>query len=342
MTSPNAPRPVCIIGLGLIGGSLLRDLAAAGYSVYGYNRSTSGARSARKAGFDVSDDLDDTLRKANDDAAIIVLAVPMGAVSGILDRVVELAPRCGITDVVSVKGPVYDEIRRHGLERRYVGGHPMAGTQFSGWRASKEGLFVRAAWVITYDYAAECEERGERTPQEWIDLFSDVTRMIVRVKAEAVPARVANHDMAVARVSHLPHVIASALSVVGDHGGIMAQSLAAGSFKDATRVAATDPALQRAMCESNAASLVVALDDFIHQLNQARDALDSDEPNIAELIEFGHRTRTRLEARSGARKESVSPVKISSRPVLRLHPGGPHWVRQLAQTEDIGGRIEIF
>ena len=343
MKALDVKRPVCIVGLGLIGGSLLRDLTAAGrLSAYGYNRSTSGTRTAVREGFDASDDLDAVLRRAAADNALIVLAVPMGAVGPVLDKIVELAPHCGITDVVSVKKPVYEEIRARGLESRYVGGHPMAGTEFSGWRASREGLFNRAAWVVTYDYAAELDAAGERVPQEWIDIFSDVVRLTHAVKAEAVPARVAHHDAAVARVSHLPHVVASALSIVGDNGGTLAQSLAAGSFKDATRVAGTAPELQRAMCESNADALVAALDEFIAILHDARAGLDSEKPDVSELVEAGHRTRVRLEARSGARKESVSPVKISSRPVLRLHPGGPNWVRQLAQTEDLGGRIEIF
>lgn len=320
----------------------MRDLAAAGRTVYGYNRSTSGTRSAVKEGYDVSDKLDEVLTRANGDKALLVLAVPMHAVEDVLDHIVAHAPDCGITDVVSVKTPVYEAIKARGLDARYVGGHPMAGTEHSGWKASHTGLFERAAWVITYDYAAELDAAGRPVPQEWIDLFTDVTTMAQNAKAEAVPSLVANHDAAVARVSHLPHVIAAALSVVGDHGGLLAQSLAASSFKGATRVAGTAPDLQRAMCESNAPALVGALDEFIAQLEDARAALASDDPNIKELVEAGHRTRLRLEARSGASKDSVSPVKISSRPVMRLHPGGPHWVRQLAQTEDIGGRIEIF
>ena len=335
-------RPICVIGLGLIGGSLLRDLVDAKQTAYGYSRPNSGTRAAIKEGFDISEELDDVLTRANDDHALLVVAVPMTAVDEVLDRIVELAPNCGITDVVSVKSPVYDAVRARGLESRYVGGHPMAGTEKSGWKASQSGLFTRAAWVITYDYAVECQEEGRHVDQEWIDLFSDVVRMVVRVGAEAVPARVANHDASVARVSHLPHIIAEALSVVGDHGGLLAQSLAAGSFKDATRVAGTRPELVQAMCESNAPALVGALDDFIEQLQEARTALDQENPDISELAQAGHRTRLRLEARSGARKESVSPVKISSRPVLRLHLGSPNWVRQLAQTEDLGGRIEIY
>ena len=342
MTYRDVTRPICIIGLGLIGGSLLRDLVAAGHPAYGYTQSTSGMRAAVKEGFEATDNLDKALTRAEEDAALVVVAAPMGAVEAILDAVAEHAPSCGITDVVSVKTPVYEAIKARGLESRYVGGHPMAGTEFSGWKASHSGLFHRAAWVVTYDYAAELEEAGQRVPQSWTDLFSDVVRMIINTKAEAIPTRVANHDAAVARVSHLPHVLANTLSVVGDNGGTLAQSLAAGSFKDATRVAGTEPELQRAMCESNSEALVSALDETIELLQQARASLAQETPSVAELVESGHRARTRLEARSGAREESVSPIKISSRPVLRLHPGGPGWVRQLSQTEDLGGRIEIY
>ncbi|STC69391.1 prephenate dehydrogenase [Corynebacterium pilosum] len=330
------------MGLGLIGGSLMRDLVKAKHTVFGYNRSVSGTRSAVKEGFEVSDNLEEVLQRAEEVAATIVIAVPMHAVAEVLDAIVEHAPTCGITDVVSVKKPVYDLVRERGLENRYVGGHPMAGTEKSGWGSSLEGLFTGAAWVVTYDYALECEEQGTPVPSEWISLFTDVVQIILGAKAEAIPVSVRKHDEAVGRVSHLPHVVAEALSIVGDNGGTLAQSLAAGSFKDATRVAGTAPELVRAMCETNAKALVYSLDEMIGILQEARDNLDSDEPNITELVDAGHRAHTRLEARSGARRESVSPVKISSRPVMRLHPGGPGWVRQLVQAEDLGGRIEIF
>lgn len=312
------------------------------HAVYGYNHSTSGARIALKQGYDVTDDLPAILQRAEADGALIVIAVPMNAVASVLDSIQEHAPTCGITDVVSVKTEVRQLIIERGMEPRYVGGHPMAGTSKSGWENSQTGLFKNAAWVITYDYAAECEARGERVSKEWEDLFADVVRMTLMVHAEAVPVRVANHDAAVARISHLPHVLAETLAVVGDNGGILAQSLAAGSFKDGTRVAGTAPALVRQMCETNATALVQALDEALELLQDARDSLAADEPSLAALADAGFRARTRIEARSGARKESVSPIKISSRPVLRLHPGAPNWVAQLRQSESLGGRIEIF
>lgn len=334
----NVSRSVCIIGLGLIGGSLLRDLAAAGHPVFGYNHSTSGARRAAKQGFDVTNKLPDILARAESEGALIVVAVPFNAVGPILDAISEHAPSCGITDVVSVKSQVYEQVKARGMESRYVGGHPMAGTSQSGWDNSQTGLFRGAAWAVTYDYAAE----NETVDKFWTDLFTDVVRLVGMVKAEAMPVRVDAHDEAVARVSHLPHVLAESLAIIGDRGGILAQSLAAGSFRDATRVAGTRSDLVRQMVETNAPAVVKSLDEMIAMLQDARARLDSPEPNIASLADAGFAARTRLEARSAGNRDSVSPVKISSRPVLRLSPGTRGWVSQLRQAESMGGRIDVF
>ncbi|MCS5478251.1 prephenate dehydrogenase [Corynebacterium sp. YIM 101645] len=335
MTSTNLSRPICILGLGLIGGSLMRDLAAREVHVYGYNRSTDAARAAHDAGFDVSIDLTATLQRAERDGALIVLATPMPAIPALLDAIIGHAPSCGITDVVSVKAEVYNLVRERDLQDRYVGGHPMAGTAESGWEASRTGMFTRAAWVITYDHAPGASLR-------WIALWTDVVRMILAVGADAIPSRVDRHDAAVARISHLVHVFAETLAIVGDNGGALAQSLAAGSFRDSTRVAGTHPALVQAMCETNAPAVVTALDEALELLHDARASLTQDNPDISALTEAGYSARVRFDARHGARGESVSPVKITSRPLLRLSPGAPGWVGQLEQAEALGGRIEIF
>ena len=313
----------------------MRDLQARGERVYGFT--LHGAGAARRDGFDVSDSVEEVLRRAEDDGALVVVAVPMRAVASVLDQVAEFAPSCGITDVVSVKKPVYDLVVERGLESRYVGGHPMAGTEFSGWTASQEGLFTSAAWAVTFDYARE--HPGDPA---WAELFTVVCRMAAVVGAEAVPVSVDRHDEAVARVSHLPHVIAEALALVGDRGGTLAQSLSAGSFRGATRVAGTEPELVRAMCETNAEAVVKTLDEIIPLLQDARASLASPRPDLEQLVGAGYRAVTRMGARKGARAESVSPVKISSRPVMRIQLGADGWVKALRQTESLGGRIDVF
>ena len=339
MTLKLISRPVCILGLGLIGGSLLRDLHALDQDVYGYNRSQSGARAGTKEGFDVSADLPATLARAESDGALIVLATPMTAIPELLDALAAHAPSCGFTDVVSVKKEVYRLVRERGMADRYVGSHPMSGTEESGWKASTTGLFAGAAWVITFDHAADTTT--SEPSSSWISLWADVARLIKAVRAEAIPARVDAHDATVARISHLPHILAETLATVGDNGGALALSLAAGSFRDGTRVAGTAPHLVRARCESNAPALVTALDEAIELLTQARAGLTAAEPTIEELVDSGHRSRQRFDARTGSFKESVSPIKVSSRPVLRINPGGPGWIRTLVQAESLGARIEV-
>lgn len=330
-------RPVCVLGLGLIGGSLLRALKAHDVAVFGYNRSPSTARAASNDGFDTSSDLVATLQRAAVTDALIVLATPMPAIPALLDAIAEHAPNCGFTDVVSVKQRVYELVLERGLEDHYVGSHPMAGTADSGWAATNAQLFTGAAWVITYDHALESEPSAG-----WVRLWSDVAAIATQVGSDLIPARVAQHDAAVARISHLPHLLAEALAITGDAGGALALSLAAGSFRDGTRVAGTNPSMVRAMCETNAVALREALDETLSLLHDARRHLDGPDVNLEELVDAGYRSRVRFEARShGPKPPAGSPVAISARPVFRVHPGGPGWVNQLKQAEMIGASIEV-
>ncbi|MGB6050530.1 MAG: prephenate dehydrogenase/arogenate dehydrogenase family protein, partial [Rhodococcus sp. (in: high G+C Gram-positive bacteria)] len=116
--------PVCVLGLGLIGGSVLRAAVRAGRTAWGYNRSADAIAGSAEAGFDTGTDLAAALIRAADTDALIVIAVPMPAVDSILDAIGEYAPDNRITDVVSVKAEVADAVARHGLSPRYVGGHP--------------------------------------------------------------------------------------------------------------------------------------------------------------------------------------------------------------------------
>ncbi|CKM16427.1 prephenate dehydrogenase [Mycobacterium tuberculosis] len=142
---------MCVLGLGLIGGSIMRAAAAAGREVFGYNRSVEGAHGARSDGFDAITDLNQTLTRAAATEALIVLAVPMPALPGMLAHIRKSAPGCPLTDVTSVKCAVLDEVTAAGLQARYVGGHPMTGTAHSGWTAGHGGLFNRAPWVVSVD-----------------------------------------------------------------------------------------------------------------------------------------------------------------------------------------------
>ncbi|ACU34139.1 prephenate dehydrogenase [Actinosynnema pretiosum subsp. pretiosum] len=272
-------RELCVVGLGLIGGSVLRAAVAAGWTAWGATASEEDAGTARADGFDVVD-LVEALARAQRSDALVVLAVPLPAV----ERVLRMLPAgVRLTDVVSVKGPVADLVGRCAPSARYVGGHPMAGTSASGWAASDVALFRGAAWVVAAEDGCD------------LDVLGDVVRLALAVGAHVVPTDADEHDVAVARVSHLPHVLAAVLASVGAEGGPLALALAAGSFGDATRVAGSDPDLVRAMCEGNRNALLGAVDDALGRLGAARGSLAST-GGLAKTIDAGHAARGRLDA----------------------------------------------
>ena len=184
----------------------------------------------------------------------------MPALAGMLAHIGELAPDCPLTDVTSVKRAVLDEVVAAGLLERFVGGHPMTGTAHSGWAAGHAGLFTRAPWVVSVDDHVD--------PVVW----SMVMTLALDCGAVVVPAKSDEHDAAAAAISHLPHLLAEALAVTAGEVPL-AFALAAGSFRDATRVAGTAPDLVRAMCEGNSGQLLPAADRVIELLSRARDSL---------------------------------------------------------------------
>ena len=304
--------PVCVLGLGLIGGSVLRAAVAAGREAVGYNRSFEGAAAARREGFAATTDLGEALSWAAERSALIVLAVPMPALGTLLAAIHRAAGDCPLTDVISVKGPVLAEVRAAGLLDRYVGGHPMAGTAHSGWPAGNAELFRGAPWVLSVDEHVNAV------------VWSQAMHLVLDCGSFVVPAKSAEHDAAAACISHLPHVFAEVLAASASDVPL-AYALAAGSFRDGTRVAGTDPDLVRAMCEANADELLPVLDRALRMLRDARESL-ADKRSLAELVEAGYAARVRFE--HFARPEIVTAVL-----------GEENWREELAAAGRAGAVI---
>jgi prephenate dehydrogenase len=247
---------IAVIGLGLIGGSLLRALAAAGHDVVGFDADPETRVLARKAGFRIAG----SVRETVDGSAVAALAVPLQVLP---DVVADLDGYGGlVTDVTSVKGPVRDLLKG----RRFVGGHPMAGKETSGFAAAEVGLFDGCAWVL-------CLEQDETDLGDWLLLAGLFTGMGARV----TPMTAAEHDTAVARISHVPHLFAAVLAQqLGESP--LAGALAAGSFRDGTRVAATRAELTAAMCGGNREAVRGELTRLIGELTTMADALDRPDP----------------------------------------------------------------
>jgi prephenate dehydrogenase len=308
MTKP----PVCVLGLGLIGGSVLRAAAEAGRQAFGYNRTVDAVQAARLDGFDATAHLDEALGRAAESKALVVLAVPAPALSILLGYIRDLAPECPLTDVTSVKAAALQEVQKVDLEANFVGGHPMAGTTHSGWSAGNARLFVGAPWVVSVDDHVD--------PWVWMT----VTTLALDCGAIVVPARSDEHDAAAAAISHLPHLVAEAVAVTASEVPL-AFALAAGSFRDVTRVAATAPELVRAMCENNADELVPVLDRTIKLLTRARGGL-AKKGSVAELIDDGHAAKARYD---GFPRHDIAGITV----------GEEGWRKQLAAAGRAGGVI---
>lgn len=302
--------PVCVLGLGLIGGSLLRAAVAAGREAWAYNRSPGAVDAAVSDGFDASTDLPAVLCRAATSDALVVVAVPMPAVDAVIAAVAEHAPNVALTDVVSVKSAVAAAVAARGMSARFVGGHPMAGTAESGWDAGTADLFRDAVWVVTVDDDADP------------DVWQRVAGLALDCGSVVVPAESAEHDAAVARISHLPHMLAEALALAGAGGGDLALALAAGSFRDGTRIAGTAPALVDAMCEGNATALLAALDETLEVLRTAREQLA--DGSTGELTRAGHAARQRYEQRERL-------------PIFGIVPGDDNWIERLRDAGRRGG-----
>lgn len=280
--------------------------------MWGWNRSAGSINEAVADGYDVGTDLVAALTRAAAEDALVVVAVPLPAVDSVLAAVAEHAPAAALTDVVSVKAEVAAAVAARGLRARYVGGHPMAGTDNSGWSATDPALFDGAVWVVGTD--------------PWVDaqVWVRVAHLALDCGAVVVPAESTEHDRAVARISHLPHLLAEALAVVGSAGGPLALGLAAGSFRDGTRVASSRPSLVRAMTEGNGSALAVALDEALQALSDARRELELGSTRT--LVDAGHTARMHYE-----RHERFDITDVS--------PGEPGWRESLTAAGRRGGVV---
>jgi prephenate dehydrogenase len=315
---------IAVIGLGLIGGSLLQGLAGGGrHRVLGFDadpaiRATARDAAARRPAAQRWQ-ITATIRDAAADAELVFLAVPLAAVDTALDALVSSGFSGLISDVTSVKGAVREAVAERFSRAAtpvagFIGGHPMTGREVSGFANADPKLFTGCAWVLCLDDAAALGD--------WLTVADLVTELGARV----VPLTTEEHDRAVAIVSHVPHLMANALAATAADD-LPALTLAAGSFRDGTRVAAHRPDLVAAMCGGNVAAVRAALDELRRRLDEAADRLDQRDPAkaIREWAGEGHQARTAWPPDPGRPQQ----VPVSADMLLRLGRAGG-WITTVA------------
>jgi prephenate dehydrogenase len=303
---------IAVLGLGLIGGSLLSALRQAGLSVVGYDIDPQTAAAASASGFPVTWTPADAVRGAD----LVILAMPLPQVAGAVQSIAaHLEPGTLLTDVGTLKRPVADAVAELAPGATFVGGHPLAGTEESGWGATDPLLFRDAPWALTIEDDTD------------LDAWLRVAELVCDLGAKPVPTTIAEQDAAVARVIGLPHVLAEALALTGLAGGPLGLSLASGSYISGSRVARTRPDLVATWCDGNAA-LVDALDDAIDHLRSSRDEL-ANGGSVFDLAKAGHDARINWEHR---RFEQVElPVSVAE---LREHGRLGGWVTAVLHSDD--------
>lgn len=238
-----------VLGLGLVGGSVLRRL---GGEAVGWDPDPATRRAARAAGLAVADDLD-----ALAPAAVLVCAPP-GATAPAMRDALARWPDAVVFDAASVKRPIAAALA--GADHaRFLLSHPLAGREASGFAASDPDLFTGAVW-------AACPVR--ETP---VTLLADLSALTDRLGAALTVLSPADHDRLVARTSHAPHLIASALAASAVRDEPLAAVTSGGALRDMTRVAAADPALWEEILRLNGDEVAHALDAFAAALRRAPD-----------------------------------------------------------------------
>lgn len=287
------------IGLGLIGGSIARAIREAApkafIMAYTPHRETVDRAFEEKI-------IDRPLYEIGEDfreCDYIFLCAPVEINNDNLRTLLpHIGPGTTITDIGSVKTPIHELVKELGLESQFIGGHPMAGTERIGFANSKARLLENAYYIIT---------RTDCSSDERVAAYTDLVRLL-----GAIPLVVSyrQHDYITAAISHVPHVIsASLVNLVRDNDSEdqLMKTIAAGGFKDITRISSSSPVMWNQICMTNAFNISELLGRYIDSLCDIKLAIDEhDEARVLKFFE-------------GAREYRESFIDASSGPIKKMY-----------------------
>lgn len=284
------------IGLGLIGGSVAKAIR----KYYPDHELVAFDKSRETLALAVQEGTIDTACSSIDDnfkgCGYIFLCAPVSCNTAYLSQLKEIVrDGCILTDVGSVKTSIHEEITALGMEENFIGGHPMAGSEKSGFANSKAHLIENAYYILTP--SSKVSEGKVRAYKDFVS----------SLKALPVVLDYHEHDHVTGTISHLPHIIASSLvNFVRDTDteDELMKALAAGGFKDLTRIASSSPVMWQQICLKNGENISHILGQYIEALKTAKDALDSgDEKALYTLFESSR------DYRDSMPDSSAGPIK---------------------------------
>jgi prephenate dehydrogenase len=312
---------VAVLGTGLIGGSIGLSLHGRGIEVHGYDGDAQRLARAKELGAITLgfDSVEDAVAGTD----LTVVAVPVGAIADLAVRALDAGAPV-VTDVGSVKGPVVAAVEsaRPQLAPQYIGGHPMAGSEQEGVDGARADLFVGATWVLT-PTASTAE-----------GAFTSLRALVRSLGADVVAVTPEHHDVLVAFVSHVPQLAASTLMDVAteheeEHRTLL--RLAAGGFRDMTRIAAGHPAIWPDILGANRDAVLDALDAYLDALRAARDLVAGDDRDgLLQLLDRARAARRSLPVGAAVATDLVElRVPVPDRPGV------------LAEVTTLAGRLGV-
>ena len=255
------------IGLGLIGGSIARAVRYfyPDTEIIAHSRTRASVEQAVADG--VINRVIDQIDEDFSDCTYIFLCAPVSSNAKYLEQLKPLiGPDCIITDVGSTKTDIHEKVTDLDMEANFIGGHPMAGSEKTGYESSTDHLLENAYYIIT--------PTKKSTPEQ----IDRIRQVALGIGALPIVLDYHEHDFSVAAISHLPHLVASSLvNLVHDNDSkdeIM-KRLAAGGFKDITRIASSSPVMWEQICMTNTENILVLLKRYITSLESICDTLEN-------------------------------------------------------------------
>jgi prephenate dehydrogenase len=303
---------LAVIGAGLVGGSIALAARAAGVGHVSLT-DADPAVVRRAAALGLADEVTSDLAAAVAGAEVVIAAVPASAVADVLAAAALHATAAAIlTDAASLKADLTVEVEARltssGLHpERFVGGHPMAGSERSGPEAADASLFQGATWVLT------------PTATSSDDALQALSSLLRRLGARVLVLPGDRHDELVAIVSHLPQIAASVLADVAadavEVGGDAVLAVAGGGFRDTTRIAASDPELWLGILRGNRGAVLDALGAYRARLGELHEAIASDDAaRIGAILQRASDARRRLVPKAGVTAYADLVVPLDDRP----------------------------
>lgn len=269
------------VGLGLIGGSLAKAFReyTKDCTIVAFDKNKESLALASLEGVvnQFSTTIDDTFL----DCDYIFLCAPVSFNSAYLKQIKKyLTPDCILTDVGSVKLPLHKDVKDNDMDANFIGGHPMTGSEKSGYSNSDSIIFENAYYILS---------PTSMVSDDKVDKLRD---LICTIKALPLILDPMEHDYSTGIVSHLPHILAATLvdfTRQKDTSEHLLRNLAAGGFKDITRIASSSPTMWEHICAQNAEFIIQILDDYISSLKEVRDLIDHE--NTTEVYELFNRAK---------------------------------------------------